>query len=150
MTPALIATKAAIDLITEFEGVRLEAYKDGGGVLTIGYGHTGAEVASGLTWTLEDAQRALQEDVMWASEAVNRLVLPSLHQNQFDALVSLVFNIGSRNFEHSTLRYYLNEKQWLSAGAQFTKWIYSGGKIVPGLSKRRLAEQTLFNTKSGV
>ena len=90
-----------IELIKRHEGLRLNAYKCTSGKLTIGYGHTKG-VKIGQTITKEEAERLLREDLIVAENEINRHNL-NLNQNQFDALVSFVFNVGIGNFQTSTL-----------------------------------------------
>jgi lysozyme len=131
-------------LTKEFEGLRLTAYQDVGGVWTIGCGHTGAGVEPGLTITETEAETYLRLDMQEAVACVNLLVSSELSQNQFDALVDFCFNVGSGSFARSTLRKLLNAGQWMSAAAQFAQWANVGGKPSPGLARRRLAEAKLF------
>jgi lysozyme len=135
---------AGLHLIKSFEGLRLEAYQDSVGVWTIGYGHTGPEVRPGLTWTQAQADEALANDVRWAVNAVNKMVTVPLTQGQFDALVSMVFNLGPNALTGSHLLNYLNTKQYVLACAEFPKWIYAGPTPLLGLLRRRLAEATMF------
>ena len=88
-------------LTESFEGCRLVAYQDQNGVWTIGYGHTQG-VAAGMTCTQEQAQAWLLEDIQWAVSVVNSQVTVSLTQNEFNALVDFVYNVGSGNFTSST------------------------------------------------
>lgn len=131
-------------MLQGFEGLRLQAYRDQRGVWTIGYGHTGPEVVSSLSWTLQQALTALEEDVMWASRAVQDNVIVALTQNQFDPLVTFTYNVGIGSFERSTLLRLLNDGDYTSAGGQFNKWIYAGNVISSGLVKRRQAESNMF------
>jgi len=132
-------------LIQRFEGFRPTAYKDAGGTWTIGWGHThGAKV--GDTCTHDQGQTWLEDDVHAAVLAINVDVGVTLTQNQFDALVSLVFNIGAGAFRASTLLQKLNQRDFAMAAAEFTRWNKSGGRHLAGLLDRRLAEQQLFNT----
>lgn len=138
-------SQRGIDLIKEFEGYSERVYMCAGGKYTIGYGHTrGVEV--GDTCTREQAEKYLREDLQDAEESVLALITVPLTQNQFDALVSLVYNIGSGNFYNSTIRRVINlkindineyRKAWLM-------WVKSKGKILKGLEKRRVAEFNLF------
>jgi lysozyme len=137
-------SEKGLALTQQFEGLRLTAYQDSVGVWTIGYGHTGADVHSGLTITQEQASAFLLQDVASAVATVNRLVTVALTQNQFDALVDFVFNAGSGNFAGSTLLRELNASKIEAAAAQFSRWVYAGGKELPGLVKRRNAEADLF------
>jgi lysozyme len=137
-------SEKGLALTQQFEGLRLTAYQDSVGVWTIGYGHTGADVHSGLTITQEQASAFLLQDVASAVATVNRLVTVALTQNQFDALVDFVFNAGSGSFAGSTLLRELNASKIEAAAAQFSRWVYAGGKELPGLVKRRNAEADLF------
>lgn len=131
------------EIIKHFEGLRLEAYKCPAGVLTIGYGHT-SEVFEGMTISEERAEQLLIMDIADAETAVNTLVTVELNQNQFDALVSFVFNLGSGNFSSSTLLKVLNKGNYLECANQFRKWNRADGKVLEGLKKRRAAESLLF------
>lgn len=131
-------------LIKSFEGYRGEAYLCPAGVWTIGYGHTSG-VNPGDTCTREEADEFLKEDLTKAENAVNAQKL-DLQQSQFDALVSLVYNIGSGSFQRSTLLKLLKvdtiardnlEKEWKS-------WRMSGGQVLKGLERRRTAEWMLY------
>lgn len=133
-----------LDLIKSFEGLRLTAYKDGGGVPTIGYGHTRG-VQMGDKITKKEADAFLRGDVQDAEAAVNESVQVPLEQSQFDALVSLAFNIGVRAFKNSTLVKRLNSRDYFGAAQQFTRWCYDNGHFVQGLKNRRIAEMKLFN-----
>jgi lysozyme len=136
-------SNVGLQLTAECEGLRLKAYLDGGGVPTIGYGHT-KNVKPTDTCTKEQAEKWLAEDVASAEYDVNKLVRVPLTQNQFDALVDFVFNLGGSNFATSTLLRKLNEKNYTGAAAEFKRWNLDNGKVVPGLTARRLKEETLF------
>lgn len=97
-----------VDAIKEHEGLRLVAYLDSVGVWTIGYGDTGPDVVKGLTITKGQAEERLRKRLVEFEGYVNRAVKVKLTQNQFDALVSLVYNIGPTNFNSSTLLRKLN------------------------------------------
>ena len=132
-----------IALIKEFEGLRLKAYKCPGGVWTIGYGHT-AGVKAGMVITEAQAEEFLKEDLVSCENAVNNQKL-SINQNQFDALVSFIYNIGTGNFSRSTLlRKVKAHPQDNSIMDEFLKWVYSKGHVLPGLQRRRLAEMKLY------
>jgi lysozyme len=131
-------------LTQKFEGLRLTAYQDQVGVWTIGYGHTGPEVCAELTITQEQANNLLVQDIASAVAAVNRLVTVAFNQNGFDALVDFAFNLGNNALSGSTLLRKLNADDFAGAAAEFPKWCKAGGKVVPGLLRRRQAEQQLF------
>ncbi|WP_313489196.1 lysozyme [Stutzerimonas nitrititolerans] len=136
-------SQRGIDLIKTFEGLRLAAYDDGVGVQTIGYGHTKG-VKPGMTITADQAVQFLREDLHGAERDVERYVTVHLCQHQFDALASLVFNIGGTAFRDSTLLRKLNAGDYAGAAVQFDRWVHGGGKILPGLVKRRAAERAMF------
>lgn len=135
-------------LIKSFEGFRGRAYKCPAGVWTIGYGHTGPEVKSGSVITEWQGGELLKKDVARFEKAIDNVVKVPLNQNQFDALVSFVFNIGEGAFGKSTLLKLLNAKDYTGAAAQFPRWNKGGGKVLPGLVNRRAAERKLFDSKS--
>lgn len=131
-------------LIRGFEDLRLSAYQDGGGVWTIGYGHTGPEVIKGLWITVRHAEELLVIDLAEAEAAVDMLVSVPLNENEFSALASLVYNIGAGRFRSSTMLRLLNMEHRVRAAAEFKRWIYDNGRIVKGLVRRRAAERALF------
>lgn len=133
-----------INLIKNFEGCKLNAYKCPAGILTIGYGHTGADVSAGAKITQDEAERLLKQDLIIHCNNVSRLVKVPITQNQFDALVSFEYNLGYGNLASSTLLKLLNAKKYSDAANQFERWVYAGGKKLAGLIKRRAAEKALF------
>lgn len=135
-----------LQLIKHFEGLFLQAYLCPAEVLTIGYGHT-ADVQPGDVITPEQADTFLLEDVSASERAVNRFVTVPLTQNQFDALVSFVFNLGGHNFKSSTLLRKLNAGDYTGAAEEFPRWVNAGGKQLSGLIRRREAEKALFLLK---
>lgn len=133
-------------MITEsFEGCVLHAYRDVAGVLSIGYGHTGSDVQEGQVITQAQAEILLKADIASSVVVVNHMVQVPLNQNQFDALVDFVFNVGQGNFYNSTLLRKLNAGDYAGAAEQFSAWVYAGGEVQPGLVRRRDAEAGLFN-----
>lgn len=134
------------DLTEAQEGIKLKAYLDSVGVPTIGFGHTKG-VKMGDVCTLAQAQEYLKEDLKSAVNDVNRLVQVKLTQNQFDACVDFVFNLGGTNFAKSTLLKYINEGNFVAAANEFPKWNKAGGVVLAGLVKRRQAEKELFERK---
>ena len=147
-TDEMHISPSGIDLIRNFESLRLNAYDDGVGVWTIGYGTTkypnGIRVKKGDTCTLEQAKSYMQHDLKKFEQTVNTAVKVPLNQNQFDALVSLAYNIGSTAFKNSTLVRQLNEGNHKAAANQFNVWVNAGGKRMQGLVNRRATERTLF------
>jgi len=137
-----------IDAIKEHEGLRLVAYLDSVGVWTIGYGDTGPDVVKGLTITKEEAEKRLRKRLVEFEGYVNTYVKVPLKQHQFDALVSLVYNIGPANFKTSTLLKKLNAGDYIGAADQFLVWDKGrvDGKLVviKGLANRRAKERKQF------
>lgn len=140
-------SQKGLDLIKSFEGLRLSAYKDVVGVVTIGYGTTSG-VKMGDTITKERAEELLREDVKRFEDQVMRLVKVRLTQGQFDALVSFIYNLGAGNLSNSTLLRLLNAGDYAGAAAQFERWNKAGGKTLAGLVRRRAAERALFEGAS--
>ncbi|MEJ5037641.1 lysozyme [Acinetobacter johnsonii] len=138
----------AVDLICSFEGKRLTAYDDGVGVWTIGFGTTvypnGIKVKNGDTCTEAQAKAYMAHDLKKFESAVNNAVKVPLNQNQFDALVSLAYNIGTGAFSGSTLVKKLNANDNRAAADQFDVWVNTGGKRMQGLVNRRSQEKRLF------
>ena len=134
--------EAGLRLIKDFEGLRLVAYRCPAGVLTIGFGHT-IGVHEGDKITEEQANDFLLSDLVHAEKAVNNLC-PPLNGNQFSALVSFVFNLGSMSLATSTLLRKIKEGKMDEAAENFGKWVFAGGKVVEGLKRRRKAERELF------
>ena len=137
-----------VDLICEFEGEQLVAYDDGVGVWTIGFGTikypNGVRVKKVDTCTLEQAKEYMRHDLIEFEHTVNSSVKVPLNQNQFDALVSLAYNIGSNAFKSSTLVKKLNASDYQGAADQFNVWVNAGGKRMQGLVNRRDREKLLF------
>ena len=132
-----------IALIKEFEGLRLKAYKCPGGVWTIGYGHT-ACVKPGMVISEAQAEEYLMADLIAFENYLNGLGL-AINQNQFDALISFIYNVGTGNFSSSTLlRKVKANSQDNSIMDEFLRWVYSKGRVLPGLQRRRLAEMKLY------
>jgi lysozyme len=135
---------AGVALVQGYEGLRLTAYRDSVGVLTIGYGHTGADVKQGMTITRDEAERLLRDDLHDAETAVEKAVRVPMTQGQFDALVSFVFNLGAGRLQTSTLLRKLNDRNYIGAADEFPRWNKAGGKVLAGLTARRGAERALF------
>lgn len=140
---ALVTSQKGINLIKEFESCRLTAYQDTAGVWTIGYGHTGG-VSSGMTISQAQAEAYLKGDLARFEKAVNQNVTVGITQNMFDAMVSFTFNVGDGALKNSTLLKKVNSGDIDGAANEFDKWVYSGGKVVDGLVRRRAAEKALF------
>jgi lysozyme len=144
----MVVSLFGVDLICGFEGKRLAAYDDGVGVWTIGFGTTvypnGIKVQKGDTCTEAQAKVYMAQDLKKFESAVNNAVKVSLNQNQFDALVSLAYNIGTNAFSESTLVKKLNTNDIRGAAHQFDVWVNAGGKRMQGLVNRRAKEKALF------
>lgn len=139
----MLTSERGIACIKAHESLRLVAYPDTGGVWTIGYGHTRG-VKQGDTCTEEQALQWLHEDLSSAEQTVDEMVQVPLNQNEYDALVSFVFNIGRSQFYTSTLLRKLNCEDYDGAADQFPRWKYDGGRVVNGLIARRADERALF------
>lgn len=137
-----------IVLLCRFEGLRLEAYLDSANIWTIGYGTTvypnKQRVAQHDQCTVEQAQSFMRHDLQRFEKAVAAAITVSVNQNQFDALVSLSYNIGIAAFQQSTLLKYLNSTDFKAASDQFDVWVKAGGKTVQGLVNRRTIEKAYF------
>lgn len=134
-------------LIKEFEGLFLDAYQDGGGVWTIGWGHTGLTHRDGTVFpgrriTIEEAETLLAYDLRIFEARVSRFITVPLNDDEFAALVSFDFNTGGLG--DSTLRRMLNEEHRTEAAMQFTRWNKDNGHVVAGLTRRRQSERNLF------
>jgi lysozyme len=149
-------SQAGLDAIKRHEGLRLEAYPDPGSrdglPITVGYGSTrkldGSRWKIGDKITEREAEEVLRRDLGHAEATVLRLVKVPLSQPQFDALVSLCYNIGAGEFAHSTLLRLLNDGNYAGAAEQFARWRLNDGTIMEGLVKRRAFEAALF--RSGI
>jgi lysozyme len=146
-------SKLGLAFIAQHEGFRSKPYLCPAGVPTVGYGHAYpgrslSEVrrllAPHLPLSREEALGFLRTDAASAENVVNTLVTVPLAQRQFDALVSFVFNVGGTAFKRSTLLRRLNQGDYASVPAQLRRWTRGGGKVLPGLVKRRDAEARLW------
>ena len=135
-----------LSLIKKFEGCELEAYKCSAGVWTIGYGHT-KNVRKGMTISKEQADNMLLNELDEYCEHVEKAVDGTLKQNEFDALVSWTYNLGSTNLNESTMLRVLNEKDYEEVPNQLKRWNKVSGVINDGLIRRREAEALLFEGK---
>jgi GH24 family phage-related lysozyme (muramidase) len=131
-------------LIKSFEGLRLKAYRDAVGIWTIGYGTTRG-VQPDMSISEAKAEQFLQQDLNRFEEAIHEAVEASLNDNQFSALVSFTYNVGSGALRSSTLLKYLNARRDLhSIADEFLRWNRAGGRVLEGLTRRRKAERALF------
>lgn len=139
--------EAGLALIRRFEGFAAEVYVCPGGYASIGYGHVlarGEESRFVGGITREQAEALLREDVSNAEAGVLRLVPVALTQERFDALVSFTFNVGAGALQRSTLRRRVLRGNHLGAAREFARWVYAGGRRLPGLVSRRRAEAFLY------
>lgn len=139
-----ISSVGSTKLIREFEGLELTAYTDIVGVWTIGYGHT-KTAERGMVITQKGAEALLRHDLDWVEKAINKGVKTPLTQNQYDALASLIYNVGATAFSKSTILRRLNAEDYVGASSEFKRWNKAGGRVVNGLTRRRKAEQELFD-----
>jgi lysozyme len=151
MTKDMKISDNGIKCLTHDEGLRTSPYLDGGGVPTIGYGSTYYENGVRVTMkdppiTQERAYELMRNVVKNFEKGVNDLVTIELSQNHFDALVCLTYNIGLKAFGTSTMLKLLNKGDLAGAAAEFPKWNKDNGKVIKGLTNRRLREQALFLT----
>jgi GH24 family phage-related lysozyme (muramidase) len=132
-------SQQGVNKLEQREGKRNKAYKDTKGIWTIGVGHTGPNVYEGLAWTDQQIEDALRDDLAWAEQTVNESVKVILTQNQYDALVSFVFNIGATAFKKSTLLKLLNQGLYDMAAEAFLMW-----NKPPEIIGRRNSEREQF------
>jgi len=141
---------SAKNLIAGNEGLSLTAYQDSGGAWTIGYGHL---IRAGERYypygpvreiTLQEANQLFDADTAVATRAVDTLVVVPLSDNQREALISFVFNVGVGAFQSSTLLRVLNQGNFAQAAAEFLRWNKDDGVVVDGLTARRERERELF------
>jgi len=160
-----------LDLIKSFEGiedgdpatVKLDPYLDPVGIWTIGWGHAIRDGAGFLRGpenrarafalypggiTREQAEALLRSDVMDTCRDVARLLAANVNDNQFAALVSFAYNCGCANLKQSTLLRKVNEEDFSGAAAEFPRWNKAGGRVLRGLTRRRVAEAELFQSPS--
>jgi len=149
----MVISDNGIKLIKDFEGLKLKAYYDIVGVLTIGYGWTkkvdGKDIHPGMVITEQEAERLLRCGLVEYEKGVNAMLRVRVSQNQYDALVSFAYNLGVSALKNSTLMKKLNIGDYAGAANEFPIWnratINGVRKDVAGLTRRRLAEQYLFN-----
>jgi len=133
-----------LEFIKQAEGLRLVAYRDSVGVLTIGYGHTNG-VHGGMVIDERQATDWLLADLEDVYRCIASKVIVPLSQGQFDALCSWIFNLGCGNFAGSMLRAKLNAGDFAGAEKEFGRWTHAGGRVLAGLVKRRAGEAEMFS-----
>lgn len=151
-------SKKGIALITHYEGLCLRSYKDSVGILTIGFGHTGEDVKENMSITTDQAMSLLYSDLKFFEGIINKNVTSEINQDQFDALVSIVYNIGPgakgikdgiitlKDGSKSSLLKDVNSSNFAKAASDFLAWNKAGGKVLNGLTRRRTSESVLFST----
>ena len=149
----MMTSEAGIALIQEFEGRRLTAYVCPAGVMTIGYGHTSVAgpptVEEGMRISKQQALDILRSDLHKFESGVSSIVKVDLTQSQFDVLVSFAFNCGLGALRKSTLLKRVNAGKFDAAPAELMKWTRGGGKVLPGLVRRRRAEVEVWRSLPG-
>ncbi|MGA7966799.1 MAG: lysozyme [Gammaproteobacteria bacterium] len=130
-------------LVQKFEGLRLSAYKDSGGTVTIGWGHT-TDVEPGTECTRAQAMDWLRDDIQSAVVQIQDTVTVQLTQNQFDALVSWVYNLGGASWRYSQALRMLNSGRYRQCIAHMALYDRCDGRRLPGLARRRAAEVALW------
>ncbi len=135
-------------LIEAFEGLRLKAYRDAASIWTIGYGHTERAgkpaPTAGMSITEAEADSILAGDLQGVEKGVLAAIKRPMEQGQFDAMVSLAFNIGLGAFRSSSVARYFNRGEPVMAANAFRLWDRAAGKVQPGLARRREAERSEF------
>lgn len=161
-------SKAGADLMHRYEGCRNKPYLCPADIWTIGYGHVlyqdqirlpvvtnqpnvvirrkySLKPEDNRVWTKQEIDQLFAADVAVFERGVLRLVPGCVgRQGSFDALVSFAFNAGLGNLQRSTIRIKANRGDWEGAAEAFMGWVKGGGKVLPGLVKRRQAEKALF------
>jgi len=136
-----------LKLIKSFEGFSSKIYSDAAGIPTIGYGHLILPHEKHLFQngiTEEKAISLLKQDISFAEKSVIRLINIPLSNNQFDALLSFTFNLGSASLQRSSLRRKINRQEHWDVPAELMKWVWAGGKKIAGLARRRKVEAELY------
>lgn len=134
-----------VALVKHFEGCYLKAYLCPAAVWTVGYGATGEGVGPGVVWTKQEAEARLVRDLEKCAQQAVRLSPKLLTEDlRRAAIVSFVFNCGAGAYRASTLRRKIDAGDWEGAKAQILKWNKGGGKVLPGLTRRRKAEAALL------
>lgn len=140
------ALEILIKLIKESEGCVLTAYQCPAGVWTIGYGYTGESIKKGVCWTQKQADDALLASAMLVlAQAVKASpLLADTNIEKLAAIGDFIYNLGIGNYNASTLKLRVNQSNWASASTEIKKWDKAGGKVLKGLTARRLKEATLL------
>lgn len=130
-----------IALLQYFEKCRLDAYQDGGGVWTIGWGETQG-VRPGMKWTQQQADDRFKARLVSTASEVTRVAKRPMQQSQFDGFCCFAYNVGITAFANSTMLLKFNEGR--EAADEFMRWVKDGASVVAGLGVRRACERMLF------
>lgn len=142
--------EALLDLIRKFEGLRLKPYLCPAGIPTIGYGHTGTDVRIDMAPISEPVAEAMMlqdADVFLQASGKLSPVLWLEGDDKHSAIADFCFNLGSTRYKSSTLKRRVDAGDWQGAAEELQKWVYGGGRKLPGLVARRSAESILINKK---
>lgn len=137
-------SETLVDFVKGHEGIRLEAYKDSGGIWTIGYGSTGPDIIKGATWTQPQAEFRLQTDLQGAQNRALGLIKRNLPQGCCDALTDFVYNLGQQALSSSHLLQCVNSGDDIGAAKAFLVWDHVGAQEVKGLLIRRMEEAVMY------
>jgi lysozyme len=146
LAATLVISVAGLAAITRDEGNVQKVYLDPVGIPTVCAGHTRTVTKAdvGKTYTAQRCAELLKQDTAEAQRAVGKLVRVPITQQQYDALVSFTFNVGSGNLASSTLLRKLNAGDCHGAAAEFPRWNRAKGRVLPGLTTRRAHERASF------
>ncbi len=140
--------RAGLELLKSFEGWRSRAYQDVTGLWTIGYGHTSRagppNVQPGMTISRAEGNIILRRDLEAFGAEIAPLIKVRLNANQYSALLSFAYNVGTANFKKSSVLAFVNQKRFAEVPGRLALWTRAGGKVLRGLSRRRAAEGALF------
>jgi lysozyme len=141
-------SETGLELLKEFEGLRLKAYRDAAGIWTIGYGTTSAAgvgiIKGGMLISKAEAENMLRRSLASYERAVSNSIKVEISQQQFDALVSFAYNVGIEGFRRSSVLRHVNARDFDRVPQSLSLWIKSKGKVLPGLVSRRAREAKLF------
>jgi lysozyme len=130
-------------LVKGFENLRLKAYLCPAGVWTIGWGATGPGIMRGVVWTLDQAEARINTDVNIYLAAAAHLC-PGLPEGAWVAMADFSYNLGATRLASSTLRRRILARDWVRAGVELERWVWGGGKKLPGLVTRRRVERAML------
>ncbi len=133
----------ASSMITHFEGLRLNPYFDGGGVLSVCYGHTGNDIARNRAYTKAECDKWLDDDLNAVKRYVDPLIKVNINTLTQAALYSFAYNVGVGNFAKSTLLKKLNANDRMGACDEMKRWVYVDGRKWKGLMNRREIESVI-------